>query len=209
MRHSFPFLMVVVLSAPVFAVEPMGATEDELKMYLHYKLALADTRVQAMKPEARLPAIAKDASYKLKDLQQAIAHVEAAGDVKAKCEANLKETFGKTELAGKTARLEMDLSGDYAIAIVQWLNEEQKNLPIEAAYAAARAAAACPIATTVSVQAQDRAAPKQRLFQATVSTASARRINIDKVKDYGETRYLKLFEKVKSVANGDDLSAER
>lgn len=209
MRHSFPLLMVLVCSAPVLAVEPMGATEDELKMYLHYKLALADTRVQAMKPEARLPAIAKDASYKVKDLQQAIAHVEAAGDVKGKCEANLKDTFGKTELAGKTTRLEVDLSGDYAIVLVQWLNEDQKNLPIEAAYAAARAAEACPIATTVSVQAQDKAAPKQRVFQAVVSTASARRINIDKVKDYGETRYLKLFEKVKSAANGDDLSAER
>ncbi|MDP1828590.1 MAG: hypothetical protein Q8L48_35315 [Archangium sp.] len=209
MRHTFPFLMVLVFTAPVFAAEPMGATEDEFKMYLHYKLALADTRVQAMKPEARLPAIAKDASYKLKDLQQAIAHVEAAGDVKAKCEANLKETFGKTELAGKTGRLEIDMSGDYVIAVVQWFNEEQKNLPIEAAYAAARAAEACPVASTVSVQAQDKASPKQRVFQAVVSTASARRINIDKVKDYGETRYLKLFEKVKSVANGDDLSAER
>jgi hypothetical protein len=200
--------LVVALAVPAFAAEPLGATEDDLKMYLHYKLAMADSRVQAMKPEVRLGAIAKDAGYKLKDLQKAIDAVEAAGDVKAKCEANLKETFGRTELAGKTARLEMDMSGDYAIAIVQWLNEEPKNLPIEAAYAAARAAEACPIATTVSVQAQDKAAPKQRLFQAVVSTASARRIIIDKVKDYGETRYLKLFEKVKSVANGDDLSAQ-
>jgi hypothetical protein len=39
-------------------------------------------------------------------------------------------------------------------------------------------------------------------------SASARRINVDRVKDFAETRYLKLFEKVKSVANGDDLSAE-
>ena len=202
-----PFSLVLFVAVPALASEPLGATEDEFKMYLHYKLAMADSRVQAMKPEARLPAIAKDASYKLKDLQQAIAHVEAAGDLKGKCEANLKETFGNTELAGKTGRLEVDTSGDYAIAVVQWFNEEPKNLPLEAAYAAARAAEACPIATTVTVWAHDKAAPKQRLFQAVVSTASARRISIDKVKDYGETRYLKLFEKVKSVANGDDLSA--
>ncbi len=204
-----PFCLLFCCAVPSFAAEPLGATEDEFKMYLHYKLAMADARVQAMKPEARLPAIAKDASYKLKELQQAISHVEAAGDLKGKCEANLKETFGKTELAGKTGRLEIDTSGDYAIAVIQWFNEEQKNLPREAAYAAARAAEACPIATTVKVWAQDKAAPTQRLFQAVVSTASARRINIDKVKDYGETRYLKLFEKVKSVVNGDDLSAEK
>lgn len=203
------FPLVVFVAMPAFAAEPLGATEDEFNMYLHYKLAIDDSRVQAMKPEVRVSAIAKDAGYKIKDLQAAIAKVEAAGDLKGKCEANLKETFGKTELAGRTGRLEVDTTGDHAIAIIQWFNEEQKNLPLEAAYAAARAAEACPVLTTVTVQAQDKAAPRLRVFQAIVSTASARRINIDKVKDYGETRYLKLFEKVKSVANGDDLSAEK
>lgn len=200
-------LIVIALSLPAFA-EGLGATEDEFKMYLHYKLALADARVQAMKPEVRVAAIAKDASYQLKDLQQAIAKVEAAGDLKGKCEANLKESFSKGELAGRTGRLEIDTSGDHAIAYVQWFNEEQNKLPMEASYAARVATDACPLASTVTVWAQDKAAPKQRLFQALVSSASARRINIDRVKDFGATRYLKLFEKVKSVANGDDLSAE-
>lgn len=201
-------LLIAACSLSALASEPLTCTEDELKMYLHYKLALADARVQAMKPEARLPAIAKDASYKLKDLQSAITRVEAAGDVKAKCEANLKESFATGALAGRTLKLEVDTSGDYAIAFVQWANEEQQNLGPEASYAARVAADACPIATTVKVWAQDKAAPKQRVFQAVVSTASARRISLDKVKDFGATRYMKLFEKVKSVANGDDLSAE-
>ena len=208
MRSWSLSLLVLCCAAPSFAAEPFGATEDELKMYLHYKLALADARVQAMKPEVRLGAIAKDAGYKPKDLQKAIDAVEAAGDLKAKCEANLKETFAKGELAGRMGRLEVDLSGDHAIAYVQWFNEEQKDLAIEASFAAARAAEACPIATTVTVWAQDKATPKQRVFQALVGTASARRISLDKVKDYAQTRYLKLFEKVKSVTNGDDLSAE-
>ena len=209
MRHVFlSSLLLLVFAFPAFASEPLGTSEDEFKMYLHYKLAMADVRVQAMKPEVRLAAIAKDASYKLKDLQQAIDKVEAAGDVKAKCEANFKETFGKGQLAGRMGRLELDTTGDHAIAVVQWFNEEQNDLPIEASFAAARAVEACPIATTVTVWAQSKAAPRQRVFQALVSTASARRINVDKVKDFGQTRYLKLFERVKSVANGDDLSAE-
>ena len=205
MRRLF---LMIVLAGPVLAAEPFGFTQDEFNMVQHYKIALEDTRVQAMKPEVRLAAIAKDAGYKPKDLQAAIAKVEAAGDVKAKCEANLKEIFAKTPLAGRLGKLEVDTSGDHAVCTVQWFNEEQKDLPVEACIAAARATEACPIASTVTVWAQDKAAPKQRVFQALVSTASARRINLDKVKDYAEGRYLKLFEKVKSVANGDDLSAE-
>lgn len=200
--------LCVLLAVPSFALESLNLTEDEFKMYQHYKNALGDARVQAMKEPARLPAIAKDAGFKVKDLQSAISKGEAAGDVKAKCEANLKEIFGAGELAGRVGRLEVDTGAAHAVAYVQWFNEEQKNLPVEASFAAARAAEACPIASTVTVWAQDKAAPKLRVFQALVSSQSARRINVDRVKDFAETRYMKLFEKVKSVANGDDLSAE-
>ena len=43
---------------------------------------------------------------------------------------------------------------------------------------------------------------------ALISQGSAKRINVEKVKDFAATRYIKLFEKVKNVANGDDLSSE-
>lgn len=199
----------LILSAvPAFALEPLGLSEDEFRMFQQYKLAMADARVQAMKPEARVPAIAKDAGFKLKDLQKVIEKGEAAGDLKAKCEANLKEAFSKGELAGKTGRLELDASAAQAVAYVQWFNEEQKNLTVEACYAAARAAEACPIASTITVWAQDKGAPKLRVFQALISQTGAKRIAVDKVKDYAETRYMRLFEKVKNAANGDDLSAE-
>lgn len=199
---------LIAVAVPALALESFGVSEDEFKMYQQYQRALSDSRVQAMKPEVRLAAIAKDAGFKVQELQKAIEKGEAAGDVKARCETNLKELLGKGELAGRTGRLEVDITGAHPVAYVQWFNEEQKNLPVEASFAAAMAAEACPIATTVAVFAQDQAAPKQRVFQAIVSTASARRIKLDRVKDFAESRYLKLFEKVKSVANGDDLSAE-
>lgn len=199
---------VVLLTIPAVAVEPVGLTEDEFKMYQHYQVASGDARVQAMKPQQRLPAIAKDAGFKPQDLKRAIEKGESAGDLKTKCESNLKELFEKGDLTGRVARLEVDTSAAHAVAYVQWLNEELKNLPAEASFAAARAAEACPIVSTVVVWAQDKAVPQRRVFQALVSAASARRINVDRVKDFAETRYLKLFEKVKSAANGDDLSGE-
>jgi hypothetical protein len=206
--HRIGLAALFVVVVPAFAAEPLGLSEDEFRMFQHYTLALGDARVQAMKEQARVTAIAKDAGYKLKDLQKAIEKAQAAGDLKAKCEANLKEAFAVGELEGRIGRLEVDTSAAHAVVYVQWFNEEQKNLAVEASYAAARAAEACPISSTVTVWAQDKGAPKVRVFQALVSTASARRINVDRVKDFAETRYLKLFEKVKNVATGDDLSSE-
>ena len=67
---------------------------------------------------------------------------------------------------------------------------------------------ACPILSTIQVWAQDKATPKVRVFQALISSSAAAKINAEKAKDFAQTRYIRLFEKLKSVANGDDLSAE-
>ncbi len=201
-------LVVITFALQASALEPLNITEEEFKMYQQFRAASSDERVQAMKPEARLPAIAKDAGFKLKDLQAAITKGEAAGDVKAKCEANLKEAMATLEFASRLGRLELDTSAAQAVAYVQWFNEEPKDLIVEASFAAAKAAEACPIASTIAVWAQSKANPKQRVFQALIGVGGAGRIKLDKVKDFAETRYVKLFEKLKSVNNGDDLSAE-
>ncbi|MBL8922556.1 MAG: hypothetical protein JNJ54_27135 [Myxococcaceae bacterium] len=207
MRWSV-FVVVALSSSAAFSEEKIDLTEAEFKMFRHTRLALEDPRVVAMKPEARLPAIAKDAGFKLKDLQKAMERAEAAGDFKARCEANVKEALAASELKSQLGRLEVDTDAAHAVIYVQWFNEEAKDLPVQACTAAAAVASACPIASTISVYANDKAAPKVRVFQALISPEGARRINKEKVKDYAETRYMKLFEKVKSVANGDDLSAE-
>lgn len=203
------FFSVVVASSMVRASEPLGVSEDEFKMYRHYTLALEDARVQKMKPEVRLAAIAKDAGYPLQNLKKAVERAEAAGDLKAKCEANLHAQLSQSALGAALGRLEVDLGAEHAVVYVQWFNDEPQNLPMEACVAAVQAAQACPIAATIQMWAHDQANPKTRVFQALISTTGAKRIDADKVKDYAETRYLKLFEKVKNAANGDDLSGEQ
>jgi hypothetical protein len=207
-RLAFAVFALSLVPTAAFSMEKVDLTEEEFKMFKHTRLALEDPRVQAMKPEARLPAIAKDAGFKLKDLQKAMERGEAAGDVKAKCDANLKEALEATDLKGKLGRVEVDTDAAHAVIYVQWFNEEAKDLAVQACTAAVAAPNACPFASTIAVYAQDKAAPKARVFQALISAQAARRINADKVKDFAETRYVKLFEKVKSVANGDDLSGE-
>lgn len=198
-----PVLLPLLLSA-----DPIELTQDEFKMFRHYQQAMEDPRVQKLKEDARPAAIARDAKYKLKDMQKAIDHAEAAGDFKAKCEANIKEAVAKGDLSGRIGKIEVDITEPHAVAYVQWLNEAPEKLAVEASLIAAHTNAACPILSTIQVWAQDKAAPKVRVFQALISSSAAAKINADKAKDFAQTRYLRLFEKVKSVANGDDLSAE-
>ncbi len=199
-------MVVSLLLVPLLAAAPVDLTADEFKMYRHYQLAMKDPRVEKMKPERRLSAIAKDAGYKLKDLEKAIARAEAAGDVKAACEAGAKEAIEGGELQGRVGKVDVDTSDPHAVAYVQWLNEAPAQLEEEAAWVAAQTAQACPIVSTIQVWAQDKANPSARLFQALISREAAKRIAPEKAKEFADTRYLRLFEKVKSVNAGDDLS---
>jgi hypothetical protein len=192
---------------PALAAEPIDLTLEEFKMYQHYKNAMADPRVEKIKPEGRLSAIAKDAGFKLKDLQKAIERGDAAGELKAKCEKNVREALGTGELAGRVGKIDVDTSDPHAVAYVQWSNENPTQLEEEAAFAASSAISACPIVSTIQVWAQDKANPKARVFQALISGNAATKIKPEKAKDFADTRYIRLFEKVKSVNAGDDLSA--
>jgi hypothetical protein len=201
-------LILLVTGIRALASEPVGLTQEEFKMYRHFQQAMEDPRVQKLKPEKQHAAIANDAHYKLKEMESAIAKAEAAGDFKAKCEGNIKEALGAGELKGRLGKIDVDITEPHAVAYVQWLNEDPNRLALEATLAAAHANAACPILSTIQVWAQDKANPKSRVFQALISSSAAQKISIDKAKDFAQTRYIRLFEKLKSVANGDDLSAE-
>jgi hypothetical protein len=207
MMRLFPSI-ALLCAVRALGAEPIELTQDEFKMYRHYQQAMEDPRVQKLKDDKRPAAIANDAHYKLKDLEKAIERAEAAGDFRAKCEGNIKEALSKGELGGRLGKVEVDITEPHAVAYVQWMNEAPEKLSVEASLIAAHTNAACPILSTIQVWAQDKAAPKVRVFQALISSSAAAKINTEKVKDFAQTRYIRLFEKLKSVANGDDLSAE-
>lgn len=197
------FLLVRAASA-----DPLALSLEEFKMYQHYRNAMEDPRVQKMKPEARLPAIAKDAGFKLKALQQAVERGEAAGDLQGACAANVKQALEKTELSSRLGKVEVDAEKPHAVIYVQWFNENPSLLEEEAAVVASSSQPVCPIASTIQVWAQDKARPQTRIFQALISASAAQKIKPERVKDFADTRYIRLFEKVKSAAAGDDLSRE-
>ena len=200
-------LLFLALTAPAFAAEPLELTLSDFKMWRHWHNAMADERVQKMKPAARNPAIAKDARFKVKEMEKAVEKGDAAGDVKAKCEALLTAALAATPAKAVVRKSEVDASEPHAVWYVEWANEKIENVEEEAALIAAQAKA-CPVLSSVQVWATDKSNTKTRVFQALISESAAAKINSEKVKDFADTRYIRLFEKVKSVANGDDLSAE-
>jgi hypothetical protein len=199
---------LLILASSTVSAEPFALTADEFKMYRQYTNAMEDPRVQAMKPDARMPAIAKDAGFKLKELKAAIAKGESAGDLKSQCDSALKEGLSKSSLGNRVGKVDADLSQPHAIAYVSWLNENPAWLEEEAAELAALSAKACPIVSSIQVWANDKQAPQSRVFQGLVSRTAADNIKVERAKDFADTRYIRLFEKVKSVAKGDDLSGE-
>lgn len=216
MRRSLlgSLLALALLPAlPAHAVETnaagdVGLTIEEFRMYRQYKNALEDERVKKMPEAKRLPAIAKNAGFKVKDLEAAIEKGEAAGDLKGKCESAIKSKLEGGTLAGRVGRVIVDAEDPEAIAYVQWKNVDQSQLEEEAALTAFSTTESCPIASTIQVWAVNLGNPKERVFEARIDSDRARRFQGDRIKDFADTRYMRSFEAVKSAAKGDTFEPE-
>jgi hypothetical protein len=200
--------LALLLCRSLAVAAPITLSTEDFKMYRHYLNALQDPRVQKMKESGRLGAIAKDAGYKVNELKAAIARGEAAGDLKVRCEENLKAELQNTEVGQRLSKAEADLTVPHAVAYVQWLNENPANLEEEASALASAASRACPVVSSIQVWAMDGAHPKTRTFQGLISRSAAANIKPERIRDFADTRYIRLFENVKSAAKGDDLTAE-
>lgn len=200
-------LFVIALPTVALARQPIELSQDEFKMYRHWQKAMNDPRVEKINPDKRNAAIAKDAHFKLGELEKAIARGEEAGDLKVKCEENLKEGLGEY-FSGKLGKIIVDTDEPHAVAYVQWLNADLSQLEEEAALAASVSAKECPIVSTITVYAQDSSNPKSRVFQALISRSAAAKISTERARDFADTRYIRLFEGVKNLANGDTFEPE-
>jgi hypothetical protein len=199
-RSGLLALLVLLLPSFVFAGQSIQLTQDEFKMFRHWQRAMSDPQVEKFKPEARTAAIARDAGYKLSDLRKAIAKGEQAGDLRAACESNVREALGAGTLAGRVQEIEVDTEQPHAVAYVGWRNDDLSRLEEEAAFAAAVTSKACPILSSIQVwAAQDQANPGARVFQAVISRSAASKIDENRAKDFARTRYIRLFQRVKSA----------
>ncbi|HZA49367.1 MAG TPA: hypothetical protein VE549_01430 [Myxococcaceae bacterium] len=191
----------LLLSPHAFALQPIALSQDEFKMFRHWQRALRDPLVQRIKPEGRTAAIARDAGYRLRDLQAAIAKGERAGDLTTACRSNIEEALRADARMGRTSQVSVDLDEPHAIAYVEWANQQPAQLEEEASWIAAVTVRACPVLSSILVWARDEARPGARRFEALISTSAAMKIDPSRAREFADTRYIRLFERVK---NGRD-----
>lgn len=180
--------------APVHA-EGVHLTRAQFQLYRDYQDALKDERVQKIKPELRLSAIARNFHVKPQELQAAITLGDQEADkVQADAEAALHNAFAGTPLEGKVAEVKVDASSGHVVASIVWVNGEPSKLDQEACWAAERALRAAPLVGTFALQANDPG-KKQKIFSALIGADRASNIHEDQIVDFASTRYVRLFEK--------------
>ncbi len=189
---TFALLTSALTSAPTM-------TRDEFKMFQHYKNALADPRVQKMKEEQRLPAIAKDAGFALKDLKRAVEKGEAEGDLKAACVESIKQAIAASTLGYQIDSIDVDTEQPHAVAYVSWINQTKERVIYEAVVAAKLVQGSCPLLSSIQLWAVETPKATTRVFEGLIPAASANNIDVAKAKDFAQTRYIRLFEKVKGA----------
>jgi hypothetical protein len=183
-------------AAPPALAEGVHLTRQQFQLYRDYQDALKDDRVQKLKPNQRLPAIAKNFHVKPQELEQAIALGDKEADqVQGDAEAALNGAFGGTPLEGKVAEVKVDARSGHVVASIVWVNGEPAKLDQEACWAAERALHAAPLVGTIALQANDATAKKQKVFSALIGADRASNIHEDRIVDFASTRYVRLFEK--------------
>ena len=203
---AIPFVIVSVLLFGLQAHASVELNEEEFRLYCGYLDALGKPDIQKVKNQkAKDAKIAKMAKVKPAVLASA---VEKGGKAGATC-----DEIGKSAAADAKAALDSALPGrivlfdldasdpSHVVARVSWLGVDKKKLTEEAALVATILATEAPITKTIALRGLDPAAADKNAddagwFDAKITRLNAARIQKDKIFEYAETRYARLFDGV-------------
>lgn len=194
-------LLAFVLGAAIFVcVSPTYASaasisRDDFKIYLETRDALSDERVQAMPEARRLREIAKR-NFKLSEpaLQAILDRVEAEGGEKGVAEEAKKaieEALAATALKDRILEVRVDTASPHVVAYIKWTGAPDKVLE-EAVLVALKAGSASQVPSTLQVWSVDESG--KDLWLAKIGADRTRNIREDRIEDWAETRYVRLFE---------------
>ena len=211
MRFGLPASLSLTLAAAFLLSSQTPAraasdlTEEDFFLYCGYLDTLEQPDVAKLKGDARDKKVAALAKVPVKKLQASVGKGAKVGptcaEIGKKLEANAKVALDEA-LPGRVDHFELDYSdAHHVVGIVRWLGGEKKNLAAEASLVAFVLAREAPIVRTIALRAVDpRAADRTvdgaRWFDAKISHSNAARIERDRIGDYAEPRYVRLFDGV-------------
>lgn len=202
-----PGLLVATLAAPLSSAPARAAdlVEEDFRVYCGYLDAMEDPKLQKLKPKVRDLRIAKMAKMTPKKLRVAVQKGQAAGatcdEIGKKFEAGLTQSL-HTALPGRIDLFVLDW-GDpsHVVAAVRWKGGDKQQLEEEAATLAHLLATEAPIVRTIAVRgvdplAKDRESDDAVWFEGKINRQRATRIDKERIKDFADTRYIRLFDNV-------------
>ncbi len=183
--------------APAARAACEGLTREEYKIWHDYKDALEDERVKKMKEKQKKPAIAKNFGISVKVLDAAIKKGDAAGAALPKqCEETSRAALTGTPVAERLLSLSVDSTSSHVVTYVSWRARKPADLEEEAALLAMKLAKASPITSTVALWAEDDQGKK--VFEAKIASDAALNFKEERIAEFADSRYMKLFEDVKN-----------
>lgn len=209
-RHLVPAAVCLSLAAAFGAEDARAAgadvTGEDYRLFCGYLDALEQPKVKAIKSEKkRDQRIARMAKLSVKKLKAAVEKVEKLGatcdEVGKKMEADALVELKKA-LPGRVAVYQLDYSDpDHVVALLTWKGGDKKQLEEEAALVAKTISDASPIVRTIAVRGvnplvQDSTADEATWFEAKITRDRAARIDPKSIKDFADTRYIRLFDNV-------------
>jgi len=194
-------LLALILGGAIFvSVSPSYAaassiSRDDFKIYLETRDALQDERVQAMPEARRLREIARR-NFKLSEpaLQAILDKVEAEGGeqgVAAEAKKAIEDALAGTALKDRILEVRVDTGSPHVVAYIKWTGAPDRVLE-EAVLVALKAGSATAVPSTLQVWSVDPNG--EDLWLARIGADRTRNIREDRIEDWAETRYVRLFE---------------
>lgn len=214
MRRPASFLIAaactLTLALPASAEKSDALTREDFYLYCGYLVELDKAKYQKIKSDrVKLKRIARAARVGRGKMKKAVhkgTKVGATCDEVGKVyETAAKEALKKeTSLAGRILwdTYVLDWSTpDHVVVAVTWTGADKKKLVQEASLIAKRLADAAPIAKTIAIRAvnpraKDKTSDDAVWWEAKTSPSRAGRIDVKRIPDFADRRYIRLFDGV-------------
>lgn len=204
-----PSLLCLSLATALSAAPASAAPDlsgDDFRVFCGYLDALGEPKVQKIKSERkRDQKIARMAKMSVKKLKASVAKVEKLGATCDEVGKKLESDAGvalKKAIPGRVAVYQLDYSDpDHVVALITWKGGDKKLLEEEAALIARTLADEVPIVRTIAVRGvnplvADNESDEATWFEAKITRDRAARIDPKSIKDFADTRYIRLFDNV-------------
>lgn len=200
------FLPLALLVAPALALAASGdvksLSKQEYYAAAYYKTALDNPTIQKIKSDdGKLKAVAKDIKMKPKELEAAIAKMDALGGDPAELAASeIKASLASGRLKGKVLDVLLNTEEPkHVVAYVRWQGSTSKDVLKEASEIAHAVSESAPFVSTLSLAAIPPTAPttsRDAVWSAKIGADRMSNIQPKRIDEYADKLYARLFEVV-------------